>query len=311
MSDSDNKKPETGAKPAEADAKKAAPAEEAAAVPEPARGEAPPPAGGAMPTPGDVVEEYLWAEVVQNEKSFKMGVILFAVLILIVIAYFTWMRSMLKEILQPQSIARTVVSTIETQLPAATKAFQDGVTKAMPQLVTFVSEEVVNRGIPQMGKEGTKYLDQHAQATAEFTSGAGSEVFRSLLQDYKKQQGGKTLEGGAEGPQTDDQLAAGLEATVTENLRTKLDAKLEDSKDTEDRESAAYKLHRSRNALRNIDHKLNELADSENPNRKQQMHKRIIGAWWGWVKKRGAGAGPGPADAKSEPALFDEGATEK
>jgi hypothetical protein len=267
--------------------------------------EAPEPAAEPVPEADDsVVRTYLQGETAANQQSFKFGLIIFGILILFVIVLFSWYRSMLKEFTEPKTLARTLVGTIEIELPNATQAFEESVEKVLPKVVTFVMDSVVSKGVPQMRKHAEGYLNDHATAMAEFASTTGTDMFRVLLRENRQSM---KVASYPEATPEPDVLVASLESTVKLGLPGKLDLHLQESENTVDAESAAYKLHKTRRALLNINAKLNELADADSSTRSQGMQKRIIGAWWSWL--RGSG-GRAAAEGAEGTTLFDGGQSE-
>lgn len=239
------------------------------------------------PAPPGALREYIEQETATNQKSAKFGIIMFAILAIFVFGYFMVLRHMMKEIVQPRNLAMAMVTTIDAQLPTATQALEDNIKTALPNMVKNTMDTVVERSIPQMGQYGERYLDENSAALADFTSNVGDEVFVKIVSqsaaDYRKQK--------PEGMETDKaQVVAHLKKSIGDKLSTGFDTKMaEELKAAEEgkggEETAAVKLHKSRKALDNINTKLEKLASGENLTRKDQVHRRILGAWWGYMKK--------------------------
>ena len=105
----------------------------------------------------------------------------------------------------------------------------------------------------------------------------------------KQQKGALKPEGAGTAP-AKEAIVASLKKTLKLQLQTDLEKRLEESANSPDGESAAAKLHKSAAALRSINDKLNALADTgADGDRKTAMNRKIITAWWGWLRKSRAG----------------------
>lgn len=237
------------------------------------------------------LREYIEAETQQNLKSAKIGIIMFTILVLVILIYFQILKSMLKEVVQPRELARTGVSLLESNIPDVVSGLESGIRDALPQVVKYTVDTVVDEAIPRMRKTAQGYLDQHSAALADFASQAGDEVFVKILSETRKDWQSRVPPQDAGGSDSGESMAASLEAAIQLNMKNRLTAKMNEEVDSRDPESAAVKLHQSAMALRNINARLNQLADNKGLNREQGLQRRIIGAWWGWMQKTNAGSG--------------------
>ena len=155
-----------------------------------------------------------------------------------------------------------------------------------------------------MRRHAEGYLNDHATAMADFATTTGTDMFRVLLRENRQRM--KSASNPEATPEP-DVLVASLESTVKLGMPGKLDLRLQESENDVDAESAAYKLHKTRRALLNINAKLNELADSDSVTRSQGMQKRIIGAWWSWLRGSTLKATSGGVEDNT---LFDGGQSE-
>lgn len=230
-----------------------------------------------------ILSEYLQAETDQNEKSFKLGIILFTVLTLVIVGYFWAIRVMIGELITPESITTIAVQVVDDNLPVAQDSIEGSIKGVIPDVVKFTMDAVIDKSVPTMRGKAERYLSDHAGSLAMYTSDVTGDAFVSILK--KNRDTFKPDE-----VPTKQAIVASLKASMKIELAADLQTRLEESADSPDGESAAHKLHKSAAALRNINAKLNSLAAmDEGGDRKTKMNKKIVGAWWGWLRNSRVG----------------------
>ncbi len=230
-----------------------------------------------------LLREYLESEIEENVKGARYGTIMFVILCLVVFGYFRWLRGALEEVVQPTTLARTVVTEVDRQIPVFTQSMTDGIRDELPKIAKFAIDTVIDNSIPAMRKNAVGFLEEHARSLSEFASFTGHEIFVRVLREKRDEIRKQNPVEGA--PMTADQIVTALNANMKLTLSKQLTISMAEEVDSNANEdSVAIKLHKSAQSLRNINAKLNELADSEGGSRNDVMSKRIIGAWWSWLR---------------------------
>ena len=254
----------------------------------------------------EILSTHLAAESAANEKSAKMGTIMFAILAVFVFGYFMLLKSLMKEVVQERNLAQTIVHAAESQLPVITKTVEESIAGALPQMVSSTIGGVVDDSVPQLRKYSQTYLEKFGTQLGDFAGQIGDEVFVDIVAKERK----NIKENMPEGLETDKRkLVAHLKGAVTTQMRDGLDQRMEQhlasakDKPGSGDESAAVKLHKSQTSLNNINKRLTKLAAAKDLSRKDQVTKRIVGAWWGWLRKSQT------ANASDEaPTIHEDGA---
>ena len=258
----------------------------------------------------NVLRAHLEAEVAASQKNAKTSMIMFAILVVFVIGYFMWLRAMLKEVMEPNALARVGITMIEDNLDPLINTMKGQITASFPGLVKNATEYVTVQALPQAGQYAKTHMDDQAENLGIFCKELGNDVFVSTLASAKDDITSQVRPPDTDGAARAEQVAASLEATVQGRMRTGFDSKMRaclpgDQDQAErplhcDEESAAMKFQKASQALRTISAKLTQLANNDNPNREQQVQRRLIGAWWSFVGTvhagGGANAAPGAAD---------------
>ncbi len=235
-------------------------------------------------TEEQILADYLKAETEDNLKSAKYGTIMFAILVVVVFGYFQWLKSALNDVMQPEALAISLVHEIDNKIPTMTESLETNIKDVLPRVAKYTMDTVVDKSIPAMRMQAEDYLGKHSDSLVEFTSQMGDEVFVAVLRQKRDEIKAKNP---AEGLEPDKaKLVTDLKAAIKLEMTSGLNQKLtEGSEEDADQESAAAKLQKSQVALRNINARLNALAENNDPNRTQALNKRIIGAWWNWLQK--------------------------
>jgi hypothetical protein len=230
-----------------------------------------------------LLREYVEAEIDDNKKGARYGTIMFVILCLVMAGYFAWLRAMLEEAVEPRALARVAVQVIDDQIPVATRSLADNIREALPRIAAYTVNTVVDNSIPEMSKHATGFLTEHSRALSEFAAFTGHEIFVRVLREKRDEIKRSNPTQGM--PLTAAQLVMALEAGLPITLERELTMKMSEevAKDS-DRESAAVKLHKSAQSLRNINARLNVLAEGGMGTRQDQVSKKIIGAWWSWLR---------------------------
>lgn len=216
------------------------------------------------------LREYLEQEVAASERSFKIGVILLAVTAVILIAYFTWLKNRVAEMTKPDNVAELMLSEVRRNLPTAADALKKNLASSAPEITGMVVDTVVDRTVPMMRITAEKLFNQYSIELATIGVDGAQKVFEQIVIENKDKL--KERADTAAGMYTSDNLMADLTRQINEEMGQRLNSLPQ--------ETLGFKLDQSVVALRNINHRLKELASSKNLDRKDQLGRQLISTWW-------------------------------
>lgn len=249
--------------------------------------------------------DYLRKELEETQRSFRTGVWAMAVLSVLILGYFQWLRVQLAEILLPQNIAEVMVSEVRRSLPGARDALKENLRKAAPEVVAFVTEQVTDEAIPMVRESAEAVFREYARELAGFGREAVVKVFSEVIRDHKAElarkgqhhtgaltgllnqreaarRSGKAVEEGAYVEVSGEEIDTGAIAKrLSKYVSSELGSRLNDVPE----ETLRQKLDESMKALRNINDQLKRLARKRDISREDQMGKRLITTWWTFLNR--------------------------
>ena len=128
----------------------------------------------------NTTNDYLASETAELQKSFKMGLVAMALITVLLLGYFHWMKSMLTEIIAPQSLSTLMVSEVRRNLPTARIALQTNLTAAAPEVIEFVANGVLDEALPMMSESARALFREYSRELAGFGKLAAVQSFLLL-----------------------------------------------------------------------------------------------------------------------------------
>lgn len=229
----------------------------------------------------DDIRQYLAQEVADAEKSFKLGLIAMAVLTVIIIGYFQWLKSQTAEILEPRNLSTLMISEVKRNMPVAREALTDNLTQATPDIVKFITESVVDEALPMVRDIVEALFRDYSRELAGYGTLAMSQAFEEIVASHEealKAAAGK----GEPGRYEPDAIAQELSAAIDVQLAKKLNDRPE--------ESVALKLKESVTALQNINRHLKSMASSKKLGKRDELGKKLITTWWSFLNRHESSA---------------------
>ncbi|MCG3172705.1 MAG: hypothetical protein GMKNLPBB_00860 [Myxococcota bacterium] len=218
---------------------------------------------------------YLEQETTAAERSFRVALIAFAIVAIVILIYFAWMKSMIKEAIQPENLAVTVVGAVRGNLPEVRKNVQEEFSEALPGMIQQFADSLLQQGIPMVRTMGVDMFKDFSGELIKFSSNAANQVFESVLKsdsnNLRKQL--KTN-------------PAAIELAIANEMGSAMKTALQSD--------AGAGLSKSLVALKNINAKLQAMAKKQGGTKQEELGRKLISSWWSYLQTTAA------------PAVYDE-----
>ena len=220
--------------------------------------------------------EYLEAEVEEARKSFKLGLISMAIITVLILGYFHWLKSATAEILQPQNLANVMVSEVRRNMPAARDTLEKELTAAAPAVVTFITQAVMDEALPMVTEAVTALLKDYSRELTGYGTLAVTQVFQEIVRDHRDALANAASQG--EVPQySPNKIAADLATLIEKELGKRISEQPE--------ETLSAKLDQSLIALKNINTELERMSKGKRVTREDELGKKLITTWWTFLNR--------------------------
>ena len=215
------------------------------------------------------VTSYLQQQTQKAERTVRVASIAMGVLLVVVFAYFQWMKSALAEVLAPPSIADLVVNQARASLPEIGDALESNVRSEAPNIVRFALHQSVDHVLPLLGQMFEQTLADHGREVARIAAEDADSAFDAVLAQYEAERGK-----GAKKPV----VAAQLETFVAARYAAALD------------DAAAShiteRLDAAGGTLKSIDARLAAMATAgRGGSRQEELGRRLITTWWTFLDR--------------------------
>lgn len=221
------------------------------------------------------IRQHLEKETLTARKSSTRMIIALVIVVAILVAYFQWLRSQLKVIIDEEALATLVTSEIQRNLPTARDALEKNLKEATPEVIKLIVDRVVDEVIPMIREAGQQLFRDYSKELAGYGVEASARIFEELVKESRDDLA-KAKETAEPGFYTPNKIAEGMARLIDLELAKRLTEQPE--------ESLGMKLKESVRALRNIDYRLRELASKKNLERKDQLAKDLITTWWSTLR---------------------------
>jgi len=215
-------------------------------------------------------KEYLELEIAQAERAFRVGVVTLCILCVLLVSYFHWLKSQVREITSPTNLATLAVSEVRRHLPGARDALEQELKIATPEIIRYVGNKLVTESVPML-REGVEALfREFSRELTLYGVEAATKVFEALVKDNKDEL--RTRASVAPGQFTSDNYVRNLDRIIQNELGQRLtDTPVE---------SASFMMSRSLVALNNINSRLQEMASTNKLSRHDELGRKLITTWW-------------------------------
>ena len=214
--------------------------------------------------------DYLEAEIASAERGFKTGVIALIVIALILIVYFQWLKARVSEMIEPGNVAALVTGEVRTNIPKVRDSLKASLQKSTPELVTFVADTVIDETVPMLRSAVEGLFKDYSQELVVLGAEATEKVFEEIVRENKDALRERISSG--PGMYTTERLVDDLDAMFQRQFALRLN--------TVPEETVGFKLNQSVIALRNINARLQEMANKSSLSRKDHLGKQLITTWW-------------------------------
>lgn len=226
------------------------------------------------------VTTYLQTELGKMQRKFRVAGIAMAILVVFLIGYFQWITTLTAEMLEPENIAEFVTNELRGNLPAAADTLSDTLVAASPEMVRFVMQQVMDGVMPAITETVGAQLKDLSLEAANIGSQGVTAAFTSTMD---KCTSAAPKRGKTDAISVSEQLHECVQKTMPAELDTASAAILGD------------KLSASAAMLRQIDGKLQTLANKPKLDREEALGKQLVTTWWSFLERNhpDIAAGPG------------------
>jgi hypothetical protein len=220
------------------------------------------------------IESYLEDQTKAAERSYRFSVIVIVALSVITVGYFQWMRGELQTQLTPDNLASVAVSETSRFIPEATETLEKEIASSIPWFVSEAMNTFIDTTVPEVREGAEAMFNKHATDVAGIAVATSTDAFEAVV----KSKAVELMEASAHEPgvYTSEAFFADIEDSLA--------AEMSRRSSPTPVESAGHKLDQAEQALRNINAQLVKLAEMENPTRNEVLKRRLVAAWWSYLK---------------------------
>jgi hypothetical protein len=221
------------------------------------------------------LEEYLESEVESQERSFRLAIVLYLVLSLIVVGYFQILHGLADEYLNERELAIQVVRQSELAFKQNEEKIKSVFKETVPRMARDALRTTVESSIPSLRRSGEELFRRYAREIAGAGSQAATTAFEVIVRDHQTDL--LALSGAPPGQYTHRPPGlVHLDRLIEREASRTLNSRPE--------ETVGAKLEASTRALNNIHTRLKSLAGSASGSRKDVLTRRLLSTWWTMVK---------------------------
>ncbi len=220
-------------------------------------------------------KSYLEDELSRTRGSIKTSIALFVILTLLVVGYFQWIKTEVGPFLEPASLAEFTVLEARRNLPSVADKVGKELVASLPMVTGDAMREVVELTVPRLRKESTAWLQAQARQIAGIGTAASTVAFEEIVKAKKAE----LLAASGSDP------GQFMVIVSLDELSRLVEIEARKQYNTLPEETLGQKLDKGAAALRNINRRLNELADGKDASRKDALSRKFISTWWTMLKQ--------------------------
>jgi len=251
------------------------------------------------------LEEHVTAELEAAQKSFRVSVVAFAIIGIVFIGYFQWLKAQVSVILDPPALAATLVNESVRVLPLLQDNIEASLTATIPSMAQEVMDITVKESVPSLRQNAVSEFNAYSDQLTKTGSVATTEAFEQMIKDnpqaYEQVADCEPNTTGCLPPTLNLDRLVDLEMDRCRNAlacqrmdkkekskEAKCATEAEDLKTCANRtaykEDAAQSLEASRLSLQNINERLQSDAEAKRKDRKSVLTYKLVTAWYSMVK---------------------------
>ena len=216
------------------------------------------------------LQSYMEQEIASGERGFKTGIIVLIVVVVVLVAYFQWLKSAVADMLEPGNVAALVTNEVRRNIPTASNALKTSLSESAPDVIDAVVDAVLLNTVPTMRRTVEGMFQDYARELTTLGVEATEKIFEGIVKDQKDLL--RERISSAPGLYTSEKIVADLQAFIDRELHKRLN--------TVPEETMQLKLNQSLIALRNINGRLQAMATGKAKSRKDELGRRLITTWW-------------------------------
>ena len=213
---------------------------------------------------------YLQNELRKAQKAFRTARIAMAVVLVVFVAYFQWMKSALADVLTPDSIAEFAVNQANSALPVLTETLTLNLKDEAPGLVRYVLHEGVDQILPHALETFQTSLNEYGGEVNTLAAANSLAALRAVLRAHKADSVGVKHDDPA-------MLATRLGLYVETHMSSQLDAVT--------KEASKARLESTSQTIKKLDAELVSMATQPSGDHSGALGKNLITTWWSFVDR--------------------------
>ncbi len=225
----------------------------------------------------DVARTFLNQRIQKEKRSLIIRGAVGTLITIIVIVYMGWISSVLNELGTPEQIGQTVVTSIKAEAPALVTEIRRELLANKDQFLTMLTDRI-NELVDTLVLEGEKaFRDLISQIASESIEELNRHYVKVLNDDHSKL---RELLKNPDDVNLEEKLVAAFEADIKASFnQTEFDRDFREPLSKKHRESIQH--------LNDINRKLQRLADTESPTRRDALTIRFLKLWVSYVGDMG------------------------
>lgn len=226
----------------------------------------------------NVLRSHLESEVSRLHSERRNGTIIGIVLVIVVIAYMTWLDRQVAYWAQPQNLVMVASGLVESRLPEMKRSAAAMIKKQAPEVARDIGDQV-SREVPKLVRNMIeKTVDQYSGQLTKFAIDKYSEAFTAIIKGAH----GDIERAVAEN--ADQERVRLLVKAIEKQFKT-AQRNISGGKLSED--PLFKKLEESHRALQMLDKRLKMMASAKDHSndRRADLNKRFIGTFWRFVQQ--------------------------
>ncbi len=219
-------------------------------------------------------EEFLSSETAKVKKRTKLSIILGGLICIILLAYFSWLNSILKSILEPENLAFTIHGQMLHMWPKVKTQVEEELIKSAPEVTSKTIEQLI-AAIPQIRTTLQAEIDKRAKKYIEIINDKLNIAVADIIKEHKDElnEHSERLE--------DLAFVETLVKDAEKDLAREFDSILL----AQSGKSLSEHVDQSLIYLKAVDEQLRTLATSEKLTPQQEREKHLVLALLGLVKE--------------------------
>ena len=237
-----------------------------------------------------------------TEKRVRILLIALGVVGLILTGSFAYSNSQLRELTEPETLAKRLYVTMDAQKNTFARQLKQVLIEATPELARFIRVQVIDEGVPYLAQKSEQVLNEYMDELITLTRAQLEIAFDEVVRDNRD-----TIRAAV----TQEERSADWPATALRPMRDKLHDRLTSNADGKPTETGNA-IQKNLVALRNLNKRLKKLSGKKlsKMSRQERLTSRLLNVFWQYSQsrkpsevdsKQAAGSGKYPNEGKPNP----------